>query len=119
MSLISNKFILHLSVATLMPFIQNWYSWTDRSKPIAFISIPKHSVQINAPEYDSDIDGQTDILPDTQTQAPSHANNTEEDSAPVTDNAEEYSLLPQDSDRSESQSKPVQNPAEYSLQDPN
>ena len=73
------------------------------------------SVQINAPEYDSDINGQTDTLPDIQPQVPSHAENTEEDSAPVTANSEEYSALPQDSDRFEFQSKSVQNLAEYSL----
>ena len=72
-------------------------------------------VQINAPEYDSNIDGQTDTLPDIQPQVPSHAENTEEDSAPVTANSEENSALPQDSDRFESQSESVQNPAEYSL----
>ena len=72
------------------------------------------SVQINAPEYDSDIDGQTDTLPDIQPQVPSHAENTEEDSAPVTANSEEYSVLPQDSNRFESQSESVQNPAENS-----
>ena len=72
-------------------------------------------VQINAPEYDSDIDGQTDTLPDIQPQVLSHAENTEEDSAPVTANPEEYPALPQDSDRFESQSESVQNPAEYSL----
>ena len=67
-------------------------------------------VQLNALEYDSDIDGQTDILLDT------HAESTEEDSAaPVTASSEEYSTLPQDSDRLESQSKSVQNPAEHSL----
>ena len=38
---ISNKCILHLSVATLIPSIQNWHSWTNRSKPIVFIPIPK------------------------------------------------------------------------------
>ena len=69
------------------------------------------SVQHNAPEYDSDIDGQTDILP----QVMSHAENTEEDSTPVTANSEEYPALPQDSNRFESQSKSVQNPAEHSL----
>ena len=37
------------------------------------------SLQINAPEYDSDIDGQIDTLPDIQPQVPSHAENTEED----------------------------------------
>ena len=68
------------------------------------------AVQINAPEYDSDIDGHIDIQP----QAPSHAKNTKEDSAPVTGNSKEYSMLPQDSDKFESQSKSVQNPAEYS-----
>ena len=72
-------------------------------------------VQLNALEYDSDIDGQINVLLDIQPQAPSHAKNTEEDSAPVTANSEEYSMLPQDSDRLESQSKSVQNPAEYSL----
>ena len=70
------------------------------------------SVQINAPEYDSNIDGHTDTLPDIEPQVPSHAENTEEDSAPVADNSEEYSALPQDSDWFESQSKSVQNPAE-------
>ena len=72
------------------------------------------SVQINEPEYNSDINGQTDTLPDIQPQVPSHAKNAEEDSAPVTANSKEYSALPQDSDRFESQSESVQNPAEYS-----
>ena len=71
-------------------------------------------VQLNALEYDCDIDGQMDILPDIQPQVPSHAKNTREDSAPVTANSKEYSMLPQDSNRFESQSKSVQNPAEYS-----
>ena len=73
------------------------------------------SVQRNALEYDSNIDGQTDILPDIEPQVPSHAENTEEDSTPVTANSEEYSTLPQDSNRLKSQSKSVQNPVEYSL----
>ena len=72
------------------------------------------SVQINAPEYDSDIDSQTDTLPDIQPQVPSHAKNTEEDSAPVTANTKEYSMLPQNSYRLEFQYESVQNPAEYS-----
>ena len=72
------------------------------------------SVRINAPEYNSDIDGQIDTLPDIQPQVLSHAENREEDSAPVTVNTEEYSAPPQDSNRLESQSKSVQNPAEYS-----
>ena len=52
---------------------------------------------------------------DIQPQALSHDENTEEDSAPVTTNSEEYSLLPQDSDRLKSQSQSVQNHAEHSL----
>ena len=50
----------------------------------------------------------------TQPQVMSHAKNTEEDSAPVTANSEEYPVLPQDSNRFESQSESVQNPAENS-----
>ena len=73
------------------------------------------SVQLNAPEYDSDIDGQTDILPDIQPQASSHAKNTEENPAPVTANSKEYSTLPQDFDRLESQSQSVLNHVEHSL----
>ena len=73
------------------------------------------SVQLNAPEYDSDIDGQTDLLLDIQPQASSHAENTEEDPAPATTNSEEYSMLPQDSDRLESQSQPVLNCPEHSV----
>ena len=73
------------------------------------------SVQINAPEYDSNIDGQTDTLPDIQPQVLSHAENTEEDSALVFANSEEYSMLSQDFNSFESQSESIQNPAEYSL----
>ena len=83
------------------------------------------TVQLNAPEYDSDIDGQTELLLDIQPSASSHTKNTEEvsshaentteDSAPVTANSEEHSVLPQDSDRLESQSQPVLNSSEHSV----
>ena len=66
------------------------------------------SVQLNAPEYDSNIDGQTDILPDIEP-------HTEEDPAPVTANSEEYSTLPQDSNRLESKPHSVLNCPEHSL----
>ena len=72
-------------------------------------------VQLNALEYGSNIDGQTDILPDIQPQASSHAKNTEEDPAPVTANSEEYSTLPQDFERLESQSQSDLNCPEHSL----
>ena len=54
-------------------------------------------------------------MPDIQPQVLSHAENIKEDSVPVTTNSKEYSMLPQDSNRLESQSEPVQNPAEHSL----
>ena len=83
------------------------------------------TVQLNAPEYDSDIDGQTELLPDIQPSASSHTENTEEvsshaentteDPAPVTANSKEYSVLPQDSDRLESQSQAVPNSPEHSV----
>ena len=82
-------------------------------------------VQINAPEYDSDIDGQTELLPDIQPSAASHtacteevsshAKNTEEDTAPVTINSEEHPTFSQDSDRLEPQSQPVLDSTEHSV----
>ena len=66
-------------------------------------------VQINAPEYDSDIDGQTELLPNIQPsasshtahteEASSHAENIEEDTAPATTNSGEHPVFSQDSDR--------------------
>ena len=63
-------------------------------------------IQINAPEYDLDIDGQLDI------QVPSYADNSQE-SAPVTTNSDQDSMLPQDSDWFEPQPEPDQSPAEH------
>ena len=54
-------------------------------------------------------------MPDIQTQAPSHAKNTEEDSALVIANSEEHSAYSQNFDRLESQPESVQNPAEHPL----
>ena len=67
------------------------------------------SLQINAPEYDSDIDGQIDTLPDLQ----SHAKNNQEEPTPNTGNSEDPELS-QDTNKTDPQSKSVQNPAEYS-----
>ena len=57
-------------------------------------------VQINAPEYDPNIDGQTDLLPDIKpsmashttctAEALSHAENIKEDTASITANSEEH-----------------------------
>ena len=58
------------------------------------------TVQINALEYDSDIDGQIDIQPQTL----SHVHNSQEESAPTTGNSKIKSALPQDSNRFEPQS---------------
>ena len=65
------------------------------------------SVQINEPEYDSDINGQIDTLPDLQ----SHAENNQEESTPATGEDPELS---QDTNRTDPQPESVQNPAEYS-----
>ena len=54
-------------------------------------------------------------MPDIQPQASSHAKNTGEDPAPATTNSKEYSALPQDSDRLESQSQPVPDCPEHSV----
>ena len=82
-------------------------------------------VQIKAPEYNSNIDGQTELLPDIQPsesshtahseEASSHAENIEEDTAPVTANSEEHPTFLQDSDRLESQSQPVPDSTEHSV----
>ena len=74
-------------------------------------------VQINAPEYNSDIDGQTDQLPDIQPstasnttcaeEASADAENIQEDTAPITANSGEHPATSQDSDRPECQSQPV------------
>ena len=82
-------------------------------------------VQINAPEYDSEIDGQTELLPDIKPsmssytahieEASSHAENIEEDTAPVTTNSREHLTFLQDSNRLESQSQPVLHSTEHSV----
>ena len=68
------------------------------------------SVQINAPEYDSDIDGQIDTLPELQ----SHVKNNQEEPTSATGDSE-GPKLPQDTNGMDPQSESVQNPAEYSL----
>ena len=71
------------------------------------------SVQLNAQESDSDIDGQTELLPDIQPSVSSHAENTEENPVQVAANSQEYSAFPQDSHWLESQSQPVPSSPEY------
>ena len=82
-------------------------------------------VQINAPEYDFDIDGHTELLPDIQPlvslhtacteEASLNSENIEEDTAPVTTNSEEHPTFSQDSDRLEPQSQPVLDSTEHSV----
>ena len=81
--------------------------------------------QINAWEYDSDIDGQTELLLDIQPslsshiahteEASSHAEGIEEEIVPVTANSREHPALLQDSHRLESQSQPVPDSTEHSV----
>ena len=82
-------------------------------------------VQINAPKYDSDIDGQTDLLQDIQQSTALHtastadqsvhAKNIQEDTAPVTVNSQEHTVSLQASDRLESQSQPVPDNTDHSV----
>ena len=82
-------------------------------------------VHINAPEYNPDIDGQTDLLPDIQpsmalhtsctAEMSSHAENIEEDTAPVTTNSEDHPASLQDSDGLEPQSQPVPDNTDHSV----
>ena len=67
------------------------------------------SVQINAPEYDSDINSPIDTLPHLQ----SHAENNKEEPTPATGDSENLKLS-QDTNRTDFEPKSVQNPAEYS-----
>ena len=67
------------------------------------------SVQINAPEYDLDIDGQIDTLPDLQ----SHAKNNQEEPTRATGDSEDLKLS-QDTNRTDFEPESVQDPAEYS-----
>ena len=60
------------------------------------------SVLINAPEYDLDIDGQVDTLPDLQ----SHAENNQEESTPTTGDSEDPELS-QDTNRTDLEPKSV------------
>ena len=82
-------------------------------------------VQINALEYNSDIDRQTDLIPDIQPslashtscteEASSHAKNIKEDTTPVTANSKEHPAFLQDSDRLEPQSQPVPDSTDHSV----
>ena len=82
-------------------------------------------VQINTPECDSDIDRQTDLLPDIQPSTASNtastaeespnAKNIQEDTTPVTANSQQHTVSLQASDRLESQSQPVLDNTDYSV----
>ena len=82
-------------------------------------------VQINAPKYDSDIDGQTDLLPDIQSSTASrtastaeespNAKNNQEDTVSDTTNSEGQTASLQDTYRPESQSPPVPDNTDHSV----
>ena len=86
-------------------------------------------VQINAPKYDSDIDGETDLLPDIQSATASHtastaeessnAENIQEDTVSEATNSEEYTASLQNTDRPESQSPSIPDNTDHLVhQDP-
>ena len=98
-------------------FTPSWHSLIDKSRHCLYPHPQSDVVQINAPEYDSDIDGKNDLLLDIQPSTASHTASTaeetlhaeynKEDTTPVTTNSEEHTASLQDSDRLESQSPPV------------
>ena len=75
-------------------------------------------VQLNAPEYNLDIDGQPDLVPDIQSSIALHTASTaqqspnaekfKKDTAPDTANSEQHTITCPDTDRPESQPPPVQ-----------
>ena len=81
-------------------------------------------VQINTPKYNSDIDGQTELLLDIQpsttthtactAEDPSNAKNIQEYTVSVAANSEEHTASLQNSDRLESQSQPVLDDTDHS-----
>ena len=82
-------------------------------------------VWINALEYDSHIDWQTDLLPDIQQSAASHTacteealshvENIEEDTVPVTTNSKEHPAFLPNSNRLKPQSQPVPDSTHHSV----
>ena len=82
-------------------------------------------VQINAPKYDSDINGQTNLLPDIQlsttlctastAEVSLNAKNIQEDTVSDATNSEEQTASLQDTDRPESQSPPVPDNTDHSV----
>ena len=89
--------------------MKNWCNWRNKSKPIVFTPTPKQTLQINAPEYDSDINSQIETLPSLQ----SFAKNNQEEPTLTTGDSKDPEL--QDTNRIHPQPKSVQNPAEYPL----
>ena len=63
------------SLCSHINFIYSKLTQLDRQIPThcLYPHSQSDSVQLNAPEYDSDIDGQTQLLPDIQPQVSSHA----------------------------------------------
>ena len=82
-------------------------------------------VQINAPDYNSDIHGQTDLLPDIEPSTASrtasmseeslNAKNIQEDTVSDATNSEEHTASLQDTDRPESHSPPVLDNTDHSV----
>ena len=108
MLLTSSKHTSHPCVVTLIP-CKTGATGEINPNPLSLPPLPKDSVQINAPEYDSDIDGQIDTLPDLQ----SHAKNNQREPTPTTGDSEDPKLS-QDTNRTDPEPDSVQNPAEYS-----
>ena len=80
-------------------------------------------VQLNAPEYNLDIDRQPDLVPDIQSSIALHTASTaqqspnaekfKKDTAPDTTNSEQHTISCPDTDRPESQPPPVSDDTDH------
>ena len=104
-------------MVTSILFTPSWHSLIDKSRSTVYIPPPIGC--------SSDIDGQTNLLPDIRPSTASHtastaeeslsAKNIQEDTISVAINSEEHTTSSQDSDRLESQSPPVPDNTDHSV----
>ena len=92
--------LLHFA-ATLIHFTPTWHNSIDKFRHIIYIPDPQLDVvQLNAPKYDLDIDGQPDPVTDIQSL---NTESVKEDTVPDTTNSEHHTALSSNTNRLESQ----------------
>ena len=106
-------------------FTPSWLSLIGKSRHSLYPHPQSDVFQINAPKYNSDIDGQTDLLPDIQPSTASHtastaeeslyAKNIQEDIVSDAPTSDEHRTSSQDTNRPESQSPPIPDNTNHSV----